>query len=112
MTQKSTTQNSPIIVQLPGASYSIRIEEGLLDRIAEALGPLIANRKVFLLSDTNVWKFWGEKLARSLRQCRPPVMLISPGERYKRLVTVEKITDMLAEHGERKFPGKADIVFR
>jgi len=95
-------QNLPITVRVPGASYAIRIEEGLLERAGEALGPLLANRKVFLLSDTNVWKLWGRKLARSLQQRRPAVILISPGERYKRLVTVEKITDLLAEHGAER----------
>ena len=102
MTQNSTDPNLPITVRVPGASYAIRIEEGLLERAGEALGPLLANRKVFLLSDTNVWKLWGRKLARSLQQRRPAVILISPGERYKRLVTVEKITDLLAEHGAER----------
>lgn len=102
MSQNQAAPAAPITVHVPGASYSIRIEEGLLDRAGEALGPLLAKRKVFVVSDTNVWKLWGTKLARSFQQRRPAVILISPGERYKRLVTVEKITDLLAEHGAER----------
>ena len=102
MTPKSIQQTLPITVRVPGASYSVHIEEGLLGRAGEALAPLLANRKVFLLSDNTVWKLWGRKLAHALQQRRPPVILISPGERYKRLVTVEKITDLLAEHGAER----------
>jgi 3-dehydroquinate synthase len=101
VTQNLTEQTSPLTVHVPGASYSILIEEGLLERVGEALGPLLANRKVFLLSDTNVWKLWGNKLVQSF-QPRPAVILISPGERSKRLVTVEKITDLLAKHGAER----------
>ena len=102
MAQNPIQQNLPITVRVPGATYAIRIEEGLLERAGEALEPLLANRKVFLLSDNTVWKLWGRKLARSLKQRRPAVILISPGERYKRLATVEKITDLLAERGAER----------
>ena len=102
MTKNRIEQSSPITVRLPGASYPIRIEEGLLERAGEALGKLIGNRKAFLLSDATVWKLWGSKLARALKPLRPAVILISPGERFKRLVTVEKITDLLAERGAER----------
>ena len=95
-------QSSPIAVNLPGASYAIRIEEGLLENAAEHLESLLAGRKVFVLSDTTVWKLWGAKLLRSLKPYRPALILISPGERFKRLVTVEKITDLLAARGAER----------
>jgi len=93
---------APITVDLPGASYPIHIEEGLVGRAGNALEDLIGSRKVFLLSDTNVWKLWGKKLARSFKPRPPAAILISPGERYKRLVTVEKITDLLAARGAER----------
>jgi 3-dehydroquinate synthase len=68
----------------------------LIERAGTTLEESFGSRKVFLLSDTNVWKLWGNKLARSFKPRPPAAILISPGERYKRLVTVEKITDMLA----------------
>jgi 3-dehydroquinate synthase len=102
MSQSKAGQSSPITVNLPGASYAIRIEEGLLENAAAALESLLAGRKVFILSDTTVWKLWGTKLLRSLKRYRPSVILIAPGERFKRLVTVEKITDLLAARGAER----------
>lgn len=102
MSHSNDGQSSSLTVNLPGASYAIRIEEGLLENAAEALESLLAGRKIFVLSDTTVWKFWGTKLLRSLKRHRPALILISPGERYKRLVTVEKITDLLAARGAER----------
>ena len=102
MSQSSAGQSSPITVNVPGASYTIRIEEGLLEKAGEALESLLASRKVYILSDTTVWKLWGTKLLRSFKRHRPAVILISPGERFKRLVTVEKIADMLAARGAER----------
>lgn len=102
VTPTRSKRNLPITVRLPAASYPIRIEEGLLDRAGEVLDPLLENRKVFLLSDTTVWKLWGSKLIRSLKPRRAPEILIAPGERYKRLATVEKITDKLAAQGAER----------
>ena len=102
MSHSNGGQSSSLTVNLPGASYSIRIEEGLLENAAEPLESLLAGRKVFVLSDTTVWKLWGAKLLRSLKTYRPALILISPGERFKRLVTVEKITDLLAARGAER----------
>ncbi len=102
MSQSNAGQSSPIAVNVPGASYPIRIEEGLLERAGEALEPLLGIRKLFLLSDTTVWKLWGRKLLRALKARRPAVILIPPGERHKRLATVERITDRLAALGAER----------
>ena len=102
MTRNDGRASSPITVNVPGASYSILIEEGLLDRAGQAMERLLAGRTVFLLSDTTVWSLWGRKLLRSLQPCRPRVILIPTGERHKRLATVEKITSELAQHGAER----------
>ena len=99
MSQNDGRTSPPITVNLPGASYPIRIEAGLLENAGPALESLLAGRKAFLLSDTTVWKLWGKALSKGLEPLRPPVILIPPGERYKRLATVEKITDQLAGKG-------------
>ncbi|OFW10553.1 MAG: 3-dehydroquinate synthase [Acidobacteria bacterium RIFCSPLOWO2_12_FULL_59_11] len=93
---------SPIIVRVPGNAYPIRMEEGLLERAGTALEDLLAGRKIFILSDTTVWKLWGNKLRKSLQPQRPPVVLIPPGERYKRLSTVEKIANQLCDYGAER----------
>lgn len=102
MIQNDGGQSVPITVQVPGASYSIFIEEGLLARAGELLQPLIADRKVFILSDSVVWKLWGKQLSRSLAPHSLSVILVPPGERHKRLETVENIADQLALHGAER----------
>ena len=90
------------MVRLPGLSYPIFIEEGILARAGERLQPVITGRKVFILSDTAVWKLWGKKLLRGLAPLRPPLILIPPGERHKRMATVEKITAELSRLGAER----------
>ena len=102
MTQNQRAPHSPITVKVPGASYPIYIEDGLIARAGAQLEPLIARRKVFVLSDTAVWKLWGKKLLRSLAPHRPPVILVAPGERHKRMATVEKITAELSRLGAER----------
>ncbi len=96
------SQLAPITVATPGASYPILIEGGILTRAGEQLDPVIRGRRVFVLSDNTVWRFWGKQFLRALAPLRPPVILIPPGERYKRLATVEKITQALSEYGAER----------
>jgi 3-dehydroquinate synthase len=93
---------APITVRVPGTSYPILIEDGLLARAGERMERLTAGRKIFILSDTTVWGLWGEKLLRALAPRRPPVILVPPGERHKRLATVEKISQQLLQHGAER----------
>ncbi len=102
MSQTNGGQSSPFTVQVPGASYPILVEEGLLARAGEMLEGLLSGRKVFILSDTTVWKLWGRQLAKALGPHRPPIILVPPGERSKRLATVEKITSRLSAQGAER----------
>ena len=93
----------PITVRVPGASYSILIEAGLLAKAGQALAQLTAGRKVFVLSEKKVWSFWGRKMLQSLNPLRPQVILIPRiEEKIKRLATVEKITAELAAEGAER----------
>src|SRR3990172_4706823 len=102
MSQTNSRQEPPITVRTPGASYPILIEEGLLSRAGKVLESLSANRKVILLSDTTVWKLWGNKLLAGLKPLRPVHILIPAGEKYKRLATVETITNQLSAAGAER----------
>ncbi len=106
MRQSPKTEASQVTVRIPGASYQVRIEEGLIRRVGEAIeelqGGTGAGRKVFILSDENVWEHWGARLERSLKPFSPKLLRIPAGEKHKRLATVEKIAQqMAAEGGER-----------
>ena len=102
MSQINGRRRSPIIVRVPGRSYSVLIEENLLAKAGQAMERLVAGRKVFVLSDTTVWRLWGRHLIAALKPLRIPVILVPSGERYKRLATVEKITNQLSELGAER----------
>jgi 3-dehydroquinate synthase len=91
-----------ITVRVPGAAYPIFIEAGLLARVGEVLRERAAGRKLFILTDNTVWKLWGKKLLAGLRPLEPRVIHIPPGEQHKRLATVEKVTQQLAEQGAER----------
>lgn len=97
--------SSQIAVRVPGATYSVRIEEGLLGRAAEALSPLGVierRRKVFVLADETVWKLHGKTLLSGLKPIEPGVNLIPSGEQHKRLATVERVLEQLAGGGAER----------
>ena len=91
-----------ITVRVPGASYPIFIEAGLLRRSGQILCERAAGRKLFVLSDNTIWKLWGGKLLEGLRPIQPQVIRIPAGEQHKRMATVEKITAQLAAQGAER----------
>jgi len=93
---------SRVTVRASGASYAVVIQDGLLSRAGRELDPLMGDRKVFILSDTNVWELWGRQLSQALAPRTLGVILTPPGERYKRMATVERITQELARHGAER----------
>lgn len=97
---KEDTQ--PIEVRVPDATYSIYIEDGLLQQAGERLQNIADGRKVFIVSDNNVWPLWGQRLLQGLRPLHPQTILVPPGERLKRLSAVEKICDQLAALGAER----------
>jgi len=91
-----------LTVRVPGASYPILIESGLLQRAGEALREHGAGRKLFILSDNTVWKLWGNQLLRGLRPLEAHPLCIPAGEQHKRMATVEKIAAQLSAHGAER----------
>ncbi len=67
-----------------------------LSNIIEKLNP----DKIFILSDTHVYKLHGTKLLKSLSSTIPvQEILIPPGESQKSLVNLEKISEQLFKKG-------------
>ena len=93
---------SQITVRVPGASYAILIESGLLERTGELLRERAAGRKLFVLSDNTVWKLWGSHLLKGLQPLEARPILIPAGEQHKRMATVEKICEQLAAQGAER----------
>ncbi|MBI2819751.1 MAG: 3-dehydroquinate synthase [Acidobacteria bacterium] len=102
MSQETSGAGSQITVRVPGASYPVFIEAGLLLRSGQILRERVAGRKLFILSDNTIWKLWGNKLLEGLRPIEPQIIRIPAGEQHKRLATVEKIAEQLARQGAER----------
>lgn len=95
---------SLIPVNLPQESYNISLASGSLERLGDLIGELNLGKKVLLVSNPEIWQYYGEKAVRSLQKAGFQVVshLIPAGESYKTLESIAKIYDTALEnHLER-----------
>jgi 3-dehydroquinate synthase len=90
-----------IPVATPSRSYEVLLGSGLLSRAGELLGPMLANRHVFVVSVAPVRRRWGKTLERALAEAgiRADILEMPDGERFKRLSTLEKLAERLVQLG-------------
>ena len=84
-----------IDVPTPSRSYSVLLEDGILDRTGALLDELKLPARRFVVSSPLVWRLHGARLARSARKLEP--ILIPDGERNKQLPTVSRVYDALVK---------------
>lgn len=95
---------SLIPVNLPQESYNISIVSGSLERLGNLTRELNLGKKVLLVSNPEIWQYYGEKATISLQEAGFEVIrhLIPAGESYKTLESIAKIYDTALEnHLER-----------
>lgn len=80
-------------VPLGDRSYTIHIQNGILNRVGEILQGLQLSTEIVVLSNKQVVAYHGNKLLRSLRRAhiQAETVLLPDGERYKTLATLEKV---------------------
>jgi 3-dehydroquinate synthase len=96
-----------IRVETPSAKYDVMTGSGLLEtlapRIERAVGRL--PRRVFVLTSPEIWALWNEAFCASFLRAgiEPPIALfLPPGERYKTMASVERLTrEMVRAGGDR-----------
>jgi 3-dehydroquinate synthase len=93
-----------IPVTTASAAYTVEIGTGLLAQVGARLdallsGGLVSGRqKLFVITSPEIWRLHGAHLLSGLPH--PPALLEVPaGEQHKRLATVERLLESLAEHG-------------
>lgn len=97
-----------IIMQLPAASsfsYPIFIDSGLLSHPAKWLPRYADKKKIVIITDDNVKKYYGLNLAKTLRDDGYQPLLISflPGEKSKNYYTKQHLEEKILEyHGDRE----------
>lgn len=91
-----------IEVSLTGRSYLISIGIGLLDDLGEQVKQVTSPycRKIVVVSNKKILGFYKKKVLESLTSKFDKVyfFLIGDGERYKNLITLEKLYDFLVKN--------------
>lgn len=96
-----------IKVKAVNLTYRVLIEPGGITRLGRDLRLLFPSTKTMLVSDTNVYKLYGEEVARGLKAegWQVSVALIKPGERAKSLNNAARLYDQaIAEGLDRNSP--------
>jgi len=91
---------SVIKVDIPEKSYDITIAPGSLDQLGEQMASLKLGKKVLLVSNPMIFKYYGERAIASLKNAGFQVVSynLPPGERYKTLNSIQKLYDIALEN--------------
>jgi 3-dehydroquinate synthase len=98
------SETKKIAVTTPTASYFVEIGTDLVAQVGGRLDALLdgglsaGRQKVFAVTSPEIWRLWGGQLTSGL-PAAPVVLGVPPGEQYKRLNTIERLLEELAEGG-------------
>jgi 3-dehydroquinate synthase len=93
---------STVRVTTPQATYDVTIAPGLLRTLYPRLRKLNAGRpqRTFVITSPNIWALWQNNfLASFSKDAQPTALFVPPGERHKRLATVESLANQLVHAG-------------
>lgn len=89
-----------IQVKTGSAQYPVFVGRRLLPTLWQGMAKIIGRRKLrfFVLTSPEIWSLWAEAFLESFPHGDPPsVLFLDPGEEHKRLRTVERLAEQLAE---------------
>ena len=88
-----------LVVDLGERSYPIIIEDNLLDRIDEEIQKVFKGNKVFILTDENVNKFYGDRISSKLLEAGYDVrsLALPAGEETKSFFTLPEVYNALLD---------------
>ena len=88
-----------LIVDLKDRSYPIIIEKGLINRVSEEIRKVYKGKKIFIITDDNVNKYYGGKISEELKVSDFEVKLLSlkPGEETKNFNTLPIVYNELLD---------------
>ena len=86
-------------IRLSQKKYSIAIEKGILGKIGEEIRKIYQNKKIAIITDSNVEELYGKKLIDSLSKnnFKTKTIVIEPGEKSKSLETAKCIYEGLLD---------------
>lgn len=88
-----------LVVDLGERSYPIVIEKGILDRVDIEVKEVFKGNKIFILTDENVNRYYGEKVSRKLRDAgyEVDIFVLPAGEETKNFCTLPKVYNSLLD---------------
>lgn len=88
-----------LFVDLKENSYNILIEKGLLSKLGEELKKIYFGEKIFIITDENVDKYYGDKVKDELDKAgyKTRKMVLTPGEENKSFSTLPSIYNELLD---------------
>lgn len=86
-----------LTIDLSHSSYDIIIQKGLLNNLSKEIKEVFKGRKIFILTDKNVDKFYGDRVINNLSNAgyNTKKLVLEPGEETKAFFTLPKIYDEL-----------------
>ena len=93
-----------ITVRTTSATYTVEIGSGLLPQIGQCVDVLLngglirGKQKLFVVTSPEVWRLHSAAFLSGL-PAAPVVLEVPAGEEHKRLSTVERLLEELAQHG-------------
>src|SRR2546428_11275947 len=91
-----------VTIGVPLRPYEAVIENGLLERAGAYLCELLSGRRrLFVVTVPRERREWGKKLMASLSAAgfMPELVEMGVGERYKKLATIEELSEKLSSLG-------------
>ena len=97
---QQTSRPTSVSLKTPSASYEIVIAAGLLNSLERRLTKLTNGKlpKLFIVTSPEIWGLWSKTVLSSFKES-PTVLFLPPGERHKRMASVESLAQQLAESG-------------
>jgi len=94
-----------IQVKTGGSDYPVFVGKDQLPTLSQRIAKVVGKRagRVFVLTSPEIWSLWADAFLESFPHQDPPtVLFLQPGEEHKRLRTVERLAEQLAEsHADR-----------
>jgi 3-dehydroquinate synthase len=88
-----------ITVTYHSGQYTVSVGSGLLSSLSAQVPALAGRKRIFLLTSPQIWALWGDRVQAGLAPHEPIVLFLPPGERYKRMPQVERLTTEMSNAG-------------
>ncbi|KNF09994.1 3-dehydroquinate synthase AroB [Gottschalkia purinilytica] len=88
-------------IKLPDKKYDIFIQKGIINNIGEEIKKIYKNKKIFVITDSNVNRIYGEQLKKNLANSGFEVyfVVVEAGEKSKSISVLEYVYNQLLENG-------------